>query len=120
MFTIGTTKVAEPAKEGIVVTEEPVWAPNTGRTANGTMTGDIIAWKRTVAVTWPPLSFEDTKKIINLIKNAGSFFWVYWTNDVGDSMAGMKCYTSSMPRTIYSLAEGYRRHTGVTITFIEQ
>lgn len=120
MFKIGTAQVAEPAKEGITITEEPVWAPNTGRTVSGYMTGDIVAWKRTVAVTWPPLSFEETKAIVNAIKNAGSFFVISWTSDNGGTASMMSCYTSSIPRTIYSLAEGFKRHTGVTITFIER
>jgi hypothetical protein len=122
MFKINGTTVAEPAKEGITVTEEPVWAPNTGRDVNGTMTGDLVAWKRTVAVTWPPLSFTETGNILRAIKNAGPFFSISFSGDTSDVAAAItiRVYASSIPRTIYSLVEGYKRHQGVTITFIEQ
>ena len=52
MFKINGTQVAEPAFQGITITDEPIWAPNTGRAQDGTMTGDFVGWKRTVAGTW--------------------------------------------------------------------
>ena len=33
------------------------------------MVGDIKTRKTTIAVTWPPLSFADTNKIINAIES---------------------------------------------------
>ena len=130
MFKINGTQVAEPAFQGITITDEPIWAPNTGRAQDGTMTGDFVGWKRTVAVTWPPLSFDETVAIRDAVKNAGGFFRIQFTNDlvspddVDLTDAGLTSnifvYASNMPRTIYSLADGLRKHEGVAVTFIER
>lgn len=45
---IGTYTVPTAEKEGYEVIRNKVWSKNTGRSANGTMTGDIVALKYTV------------------------------------------------------------------------
>lgn len=130
MFLINGVQVAEPAHQGVTITDEPIWAPNTGRAQDGTMTGDFVGWKRTVAVTWPPLSFDETVTIRNAIKNAGGFFQIQFTNDLVNPAnvdltsrglaSSITVYSSNLPRTIYSLADGLRKHEGVVATFIEQ
>lgn len=115
------TTLPEPAKEGITITREPVWGTNTGRSASGKMTGDIVTRKTTIAVTWPPLSAAETKTIIDAIEGAGAFFGIRFDNDTGSGLQTYTVYASNLPRTIYSLAQGLTfRHTGVTVTFIEQ
>lgn len=129
MLKINGTQVAEPAFRGVEITEEPVWASNTGRSQTGKMTGDIVAWKKTVAVTFPPLSPSETSLLISTIKNAGAFFPIQFTNDLtassdptdeDDLAEEIHVYASNIPRTVYSLAHGLRKHEGVTVTFIEQ
>lgn len=129
MLKINNVQVAEPAFQGVTITEEPVWKPNTGRNINGKMIGDIATWKKTVAVTFPPLSPAQTKKIIDTIKGAGAFFKLEFTNDLSASTDPMDeddlaeeiyVYASNIPRTVYSLAQGLRKHQGVTVTFIER
>ena len=128
MFLINGVQVAEPAHQGVTITDEPIWAPNTGRAQDGTMTGDFVGWKRTVAVTWPPLSFSEMAKIRDAIKSGGGFFDIRFTNDLTANVdltsAGLSTaitvYVSNLPRTVYSLASGLRRHIGVTATFIER
>ena len=120
-FTINGVSVREPAREGVTITEEPVWAPNTGRALNGKMVGDLVGWKRTFSVTWPPLTFEQTGAIITAIKNAGAFFPITFTNTSGgSSVESATVYTSNIPRTVSSLSNAYKRNVGVTVTFIEQ
>lgn len=137
MFQIAGTQVAEPAHEGVVITDEPVWASNTGRAQTGKMTGSIRTWKRTVQVTWPPLPFDKSQQIRQLIKNNSPFFNITF-NDVAlnsawptqtvdgvtkpktDQTVTMKVYCANIPRTIYSMTDAYPWHTGMTITFIEQ
>lgn len=129
MLKINNVQVAEPAFQGVTITEEPVWKPNTGRNINGKMIGDIATWKKTVAVTWPPLSPSETSLIISTIKSAGAFFPIQFTNDLSASSSAtassglasaITVYASNIPRTVYSLATGLRKHQGVTITFIER
>ena len=73
-MVINGIPVATPKHSGVVITEEPIWASNTGRSSTGKMIGDIIAWKTTIAVSWPPLDFDAAKEIRDAIMNAGSFF----------------------------------------------
>lgn len=138
MFSIAGTQVAEPAHKGVTITDEPVWADNTGRTQTGIMAGDIVAWKRTVAVTWPPLSFDESQKIRRLIRANSPFFTISF-NDVAingtwptyedgqykgqpipTTTTSMTVYCGNIPRTLYSIADALARHQGVTITFVEQ
>lgn len=131
-FTINGVTVKEPARGGVTITEEPIWAPNTGRSQTGKMTGDIVAWKRTFEVTWPPLTFEQTNTIMRAIETASAFFPITFTNTrngqviSGDELTMTSAletatvYTSNIPRTVASLSNAYKRHAGVTITFIEQ
>ena len=131
MFKIGTTsqtvaqmtQVHEPCLGGLTITDEPIWAPNTGRGSDGTMIGDIVAWKTTVAVTWPPLSFADSQAIRNAIGSAPFFKIAYNDYDAtqnNNSLVVKTVYCGNIPRTIASLNSAYQRHEGIQITFIEQ
>ena len=120
MFKIGNTTVHEPAYGGITITDEPIWAPNTGRGSDGTLIGDIVAWKTTVAVTWPPLSFADSQTLRNAIVNAGPFFNITYNDFSSSSTVTKTVYCGNLPRTIASLNAAFRRHGEVQITFIEQ
>ena len=119
-FTINGVAMPEPAHEGVQVTDEPIWSSDTGRSQTGKMVGDIVAWKTTVAVTWPPLSFADSQRLRNALRNAGNFFNIGYNDFSGTSTVTKKVYCSSLPRTLYSIAAGLRLHTGITVTFIEQ
>ena len=119
--TISTAvQMPEPAKEGITITDEPIWASNTGRAQDGTLVGDIISWKTTVAVTWPPLSFSSSQTLRNALVNNSPFFKIYYPDFSAGTMTSKVVYCSSLPRTLYSIATGHQRHIGVTVTFIEQ
>lgn len=132
MFKIGSTSqtvaqmttVHEPAIGGIQITDEPIWASNTGRSQTGKMIGDIVAWKTTVAVQWPPLSFADSQAIRDAIVNNGPFFKIAY-NDYNamqnnSSLTVKTVYCGNIPRVIASLNSAYQRHQGVQINFIEQ
>ena len=119
MIINGTT-VKTPKQGGITITDEPIWSSKTGRGTSGKMLGEIVAWKTTIAVTWGPLTFSESKKIRNAIKAGGSFFTIKYYDDDAAEMVAKTVYVGNMPRTVYSLAASYRWHTDVTIQFIEQ
>ncbi len=112
--------VATPKQGGITVTDEPIWAPNTGRSTTGKMIGDIIAWKTTVAVSWPPLSFSQAVEIRDAIKNAGPFFDIEYYDFSASKRVKKTVYAGNVPRTLYSLADRFQRYKDITVTFIEQ
>ncbi len=112
--------VATPKHGGVVITDEPIWASNTGRSSTGKMIGDIVAWKTTITVSWPPLTFGEVEKLRNAIVSADPFFKIKYYDIKTDSMQEKTVYTGNIPRTLYSLAEGYQKYTDITITFVEQ
>lgn len=124
IFKINGVNMPEPKMGGIVVTDEPIWASNTGRSSTGKMIGDIVAWKTTVEVSWPPLSYAHAKILRDAIKNAGEFFSITYKDvENGNTASGMNTtktvYAGNVPRTLISLA-AYQRYEGITVTFIEQ
>ena len=115
----------EPARGGITVTDEPIWASNTGRNTKGKMIGDIVAWKTTIEVTWPPLTYSQARTIRNAIRGAGEFFSIKYPDiEEGQTVATMETtktvYCANIPRALYSLSPKYPRYDGITIQFVEQ
>ena len=118
---INGTQVREPAKGGVVITDEPVWSENTGRDVNsGQMLGDIVAWKKTVAVSFPPLTFAQANTIINAIKSGGAFFNIKYNDESADTLKTLNVYSGNVSRTIESISSAYKRQSGCTVTFIER
>ena len=121
---INGTTVAEPAHSGVQISEEPVWSENTGRDVNsGSMIGDIVAWKRTVAITWPPLTFAQVTAIKNAIgvRARRPFFSLSYTDAAGNTiLEPITVYSGNLEHTIYSISNAYKRQTPVTVTFIEK
>lgn len=123
---INGVQVANPAENGIKVTDEPLWADGAGRNVvNGEMIATLIAWKRQVEITWNTLSVTEAKTILNAIKSGGSFFNIQFNDvDSGDTYTTLRVYTSSIPRTLSTLVaisnDNKRRIKDVTITFTEK
>ena len=109
-----------PAHGGMAIADEPIWSSNTGRGSTGAMSGDIVAWKRTIDMEFPPLSFTESKLLRDTLRNAGEFFDIRFRDFDTTTWETVKVYTANLPRTIYSLAQGLRYHTGVKIQLIEQ
>ena len=120
--------VAEPKIGGIVVTDEPVWSSNAGRTSSGTMDGDIKAWKTTIDVTWPPLTYSQLKAIRDAI-GAGNTARSHFDIQYPDIEAGITSgalnmqtktvYVANIPRSLYSTSNAYKRYSDLTIQFVE-
>ena len=124
-FKINGTNMPEPKYGGIGVTDEPVWSSNTGRSSTGKMIGDIVAWKTTVEVAWPPLTYAHAKLLRDAIRNAGEFFTITYPDVAsGSTVANMPTtktvYAGNVPRALLSLSSAYPRYEGITVTFIEQ
>ncbi len=119
-MTINGTAVHDPAYGGVTITDEPIWAANTGRSQTGKMIGDIVAWKTTIEVTWPPLSMADTTTLYNAIRNAGAFFDISYYDLNTSEQVTKTVYCNHIPRQLVSITEAYKRHAGVSVTFIEQ
>lgn len=131
--------IREPAVGGIAVTDEPVWAPNTGRNPNGIMLGDIKAWKTTIEVAWPPLTYQEAKYIRDAIwsgahkgfvdpesnETVHGFFKIKFSDiegglDLSEPNIEKTVYVANMPRLLYSTSDVYKRYSEVKIQFIEK
>lgn len=119
-MTINGNVVPDPAYGGVTITDEPIWAANTGRSQTGKMIGDIVAWKTTIEVTWPPMSMADTLTVYNAIRNAGAFFNIAYYDMTTSERVTKRVYCNHIPRQLVSIVEAFKRHAGVTVTFIEQ
>lgn len=123
---INGVDVANPVHNGIKITDEPIWADGAGRNVStGEMIATLVCWKRQVEITWPSLTFAQAQTILNAIKSGGSFFNIQYNDiDQGNSYKTIKVYTSSIPRTITTLAnaanDNKKRIKDVTITFTEK
>jgi len=72
MAILTANGVALPAPTSIKVDNEIIWSSNTGRVTDGTMTGDVIAEKRTITIEWGILR-ESEMAIIRKNLIAGYF-----------------------------------------------
>ena len=127
MLYIRGIKVKEPAKDGVQITDEPVWGENTARDVNtATMLGDIKAWKKTVQITWPPMTFSEANTILDALKVTGSnpFYHLEYNDSSAvndrEHLTDIVVYSGNLQRTVASIASAYQRQTGVTVTFIER
>ena len=89
------------------------------------MIATLVCWKRQVEITWDSLTFAEAQTILNAIKTGGSFFDIQYNDiDQGSSYKTLRVYTSSVPRTISTLANESsntkKRIRDVTITFTEK
>ena len=109
-----------PAHGGLAIADEPIWSSNTGRGVTGEMSGDIVAWKKTIDLEFPPLTFAQSKLIRDTLRNAGEFFDVRYRDFSATTWETTTVYTANLPRTVYSLANSCRYHTGVKIQLVEQ
>lgn len=126
-MVINGVTVKEPAKGGITITDEPIWASNTGRNSKGKMIGDMIAMKTTIEVKWGMLTFSELHAIQNAItsgmRSNNGFFNITYpdTNASGqDTTTTKRVYAGNVPRTMYSRNSKARYFMDVTVKFVEQ
>ena len=55
-LVIDGVAMPEPKQGGLSISKEKIWSKNTGRGADGTMNGDVIARKFTLKIEWPILT----------------------------------------------------------------
>lgn len=109
-----------PKSSGITITDEPVWSSSTGRDTSGKMQGNIVAWKTTIDIDLPPLSFADSKTVRDAIKNNSDFFDIRFRDFSTSDWTEKHVYTSNIPRTIYSINTSFRYHQEIKLQFVEQ
>lgn len=103
---------------GYSVTKNTIWSSNTGRSANGTMLGDIIARKYTVRAQWNKLTQTQLTSLANSI-GSSAFFPVTFVDEKGAQIT--KTFYSADPTyTTKKYVNGVAIYENVSIELIEQ
>lgn len=116
---INGVTVPTPALDGVTISHEKIWSSGTGRTSTGSMAGTIIAIKRTLKITWPPLTPDQVKLINRAVNTKTEFFSVEYTTEDGEAGSGT-FYAGTPTYTQYSWVNGRRYVTGVSVDLVER
>lgn len=116
----GVAMPAPKAPGGMKIKEEKIWSQNTGRTAAATMVGTILAIKRTVDISWPPLPVEQVDAIEAAVSNRDSPFSLMSYTDQRGSRHTMNVYFGTPSYSCFEWIKGQWRVTDVTVSAIEQ
>lgn len=111
-----------PKYNGLTITHSKIWSKNTGRNSLGDMVGTIIAIKKTVDITWPPLTTQQIALIDGVVSDINNpFTTIEYLSPTGE-MTTITAYFSDAPYPILStnFGNGKQIMDGVQISGIQQ
>ena len=112
--------VPHAKKEGYSVAYNKVWSKNTGRSADATMLGDIVAIKRTIKQVIDRMTEEELKPISTVIDSQTAFHTVRFYDTKTDTFTSGTFYAADMTYTIELVKNGTQRYKDIQIELIEQ
>lgn len=110
--------VEMPPIQKLKITREPIWSKNTGRGANGTMLGDIVAVKYKIDATFSPLS--DSQASVLADATSPAFFDVTFHDPKDNKEKTKRMYASALPFDVYSYVDFLPRYVGTSISLVEK
>lgn len=116
-FAIDGVEIAAPSE--FTVSVEDISSEETGRLLDGVMYKDIVLVVETMQCSWKLLSWEDTAKILNLVRGKAYVDFTYPDPHVPNASTTKKCYVGSRKAPAYILVEGRERWKGLAFNFIE-
>lgn len=106
-----------PAPVSIKVDDEIIWSSSTGRALDGTMLGDVVAEKKTLAINWGVLQ-EDALVLIKSKLIAG-FFPITFHDDGQDIT--ITSYRSTLSKEVIGrLDDGIFYYRSASVSIIQQ
>ena len=111
--------VTMPDPAEITPTRNYLFAQKSGRMSNGTFSGDIIAKKWTLQVTWTNLSEEQAASISSVI-DSKTWHSVKFRSPKDNAFITCIMYSSDLPFPVYSYATSDCVYQNLTITLVEQ
>ena len=109
-ITVNGVAIASPVS--ISNSDEIIWSSGTGRSANGQMSGDVIANKKTIQISWGILTQDE----YNAIRNIPSGFF----NAVVQGQS-IRAYRSTISGScLGTFSDGVTYYNDVSTSFIEQ
>lgn len=110
-------EVELPAPVSLSISDELIWTADTGRTLNGKMTGDVVAEKKTVSITWGILTENEYLKIKKNLTRG--FFPVTFRDDGG--LITIKTYRGTLTKEVLGkLSDGIFYYKSATVDLIQQ
>lgn len=109
-ITVNGVALASPVS--ISNSDEIIWSSGTGRSANGQMSGDVVANKKTIQISWGILTQDE----YNAIRNIPSGFF----NAVVQGQS-IRAYRSTISGScLGTFSDGITYYNDVSTSFIEQ
>ena len=109
-ITVNGVALASPVS--ISNSDEIIWSSGTGRSANGQMSGDVSANKKTIQISWGILTQDE----YNAIRNIPSGFF----NAVVQGQS-IRAYRSTISGScLGTFSDGVTYYNDVSTSFIEQ
>lgn len=109
---------AMPPVQEMSIDREPIWSKNTGRTADGTMNGDIVGFKEKLKIKFAPMSDAQAATLASATRPA--FFSVRYTDPETGSVRTRMMYASAITYPVYSYVNRLPRYVGASVNLIEQ
>lgn len=106
--------------DGYNISKNKIWSSNSGRTKSGKAVGTIIAIKRTVDITFVPLTEEQVAIIDNQVSDSTKAFQKveYW--DEKGTYSSIIAYFGDVTYSTCAVIGGKKIFKGVSISGIEQ
>lgn len=117
---INGTKVVAPKIGGISRKSEKVWSKNTGRSASAKMQGTIIAIKKTLSISWPPLTQDELELIESLVSDSDLPFTTLTVTQPDGSTESIECYFGTPSFDEWDYIGGQWRCTNGKVDAIER
>lgn len=109
--------VVLPAPVKLSTADEIIWSSNTGRVADGSMVGDVIANKKTLDISWGLMKESDMLIIKNSLQSG--FFPITFRDDGVDMT--ITSYRGTLTKEhIGVLGDGIYWYKSVSVSIIQQ
>lgn len=89
---INGVKVKTPKIGGINRKPEKIWSANTRRTSSTRMVGTLKGIKKTLSISWPPLTQAERDLIEGQISNVSKPFSTLEITEPDGSVTSIECY----------------------------
>ena len=117
---INGIEVKAPKIGGITRKSEKVWSKNTGRSATGRMQGTILSIKRTLSISWPPMTQGEQELIESVVSNTKIPFATLEITRPNGNVESIECYFGTPSFDEWDLIGGIWRCTNGKVDAIER
>lgn len=115
-ITIKGGGVTLPSPVSVTAGNEIIWSSNTGRSASGKMIGDVIAEKKTFAITWGVLTRAELESIRTQLISG---FYPFSLIEDG-AVTSITAYRGTLSATLLGSFGGVTYYKDVTVSVIQQ